>query len=329
MRQLHDGRARTGIERRVGDLGADGTADRAIAALAGRQLGVVTRGQLVAAGLGPGAIARRRRLGHLHPVHRGVYLVGHRALAPGARELAALHALGVGAVLSDVTAARWWRLLTPAGIEAEICVTVAGRNPGPRAGIRVRRTATLDVRDTRRLGLLRLTSPARTLVDLAAALPPRELEQALAQGERLRIVSRAEVRGALERAGRRRGVRRLRDLLAGDDPAFTRSQAEELLLGLIRRAELPRPLPNARIAGLEVDFLWPRERLVIEVDGYRYHGDRLAFEADRRRDALLGARGYRVLRFTWRQLRSEPHATVARVAMALGVASGGAAAPID
>lgn len=79
----------------------------------------------------------------------------------------------------------------------------------------------------------------------------------------------------------------------------------------------PAPEVNARLANLEVDFLWRRERLVVEVDGYRYHADRTAFETDRRRDAELSASGYRVIRVTWRQLNADRDPTLARLAMAL------------
>ena len=86
---------------------------------------------------------------------------------------------------------------------------------------------------------------------------------------------------------------------------------------LIRAAELPPPEVNARVGGFEVDFLWREQRLVVEVDGFRYHSSRAAFERDRRRDAALAAAGYRVIRVTWRQLVEGPEAVVARIAAAL------------
>jgi len=92
------------------------------------------------------------------------------------------------------------------------------------------------------------------------------------------------------------------------------------MLDLIRAARLPAPLTNTKIGAYEVDFLWPAERLVVEVDGFAFHGPRAAFERDRRRDAELQALGYRVLRITWRRLVEEPEAVVALIAAALSAA---------
>jgi very-short-patch-repair endonuclease len=100
--------------------------------------------------------------------------------------------------------------------------------------------------------------------------------------------------------------------------ALTRSEAESRFLDLVRQARLPEPSANHRVEGMEVDFYWRRARLVVEVDGFAFHGSVRAFEADRRRDARLVAAGLRVLRVTWRQLTGEPLAVIARVAMVLG-----------
>jgi very-short-patch-repair endonuclease len=101
------------------------------------------------------------------------------------------------------------------------------------------------------------------------------------------------------------------------EPGLTRSEAERRLQRIIRAARLPRPVTNVRVAGWEVDAFWPRERLIVEVDGYAYHGNRAAFERDRRKDAALTAAGYTVIRITWRQLKDEPLAVVALVARLL------------
>jgi very-short-patch-repair endonuclease len=101
------------------------------------------------------------------------------------------------------------------------------------------------------------------------------------------------------------------------EPALTRSEAERRLLELIRTAELPAPETNARIAGYEVDFVWHAQRLVVEVDGYAFHSMRSSFERDRRKDAELIARGWRVIRVTWRQLTEAPAALIATLATAL------------
>src|SRR5690606_24158237 len=109
----------------------------------------------------------------------------------------------------------------------------------------------------------------------------------------------------------------LRALLAGEALAFTRSEAEERMLALVRRAQLPEPQVNARYAGYEVDFLWRDQRLVAEVDGYTFHADTTAFENDRRRDLVLVSRGMRVVRVAWRQLMTAPEVVLVRLAQAL------------
>jgi very-short-patch-repair endonuclease len=101
------------------------------------------------------------------------------------------------------------------------------------------------------------------------------------------------------------------------EQGYTRSEAERRMLDLVRAAGLLQPLPNVRLEGYSVDFLWPAQRLVVEVDGYRYHGHRAAFERDRRKDAMLLAAGYRVMRLTWRQLVHEPMLVAAMLASAL------------
>jgi very-short-patch-repair endonuclease len=191
-----------------------------------------------------------------------------------------------------------------------------------RPGIVVHRTVRLDRRDRRLHGPLPLTSPARTLVDLAPSVTRDRLEQAIAQAGRRRLAREDEILAAGARAGRRRGSVVLEQLLGAGATAYTRSAAERRLLSLIREAGLPPPRVNSRLAGLEVDFVWPRRKLVVEVDGYGYHSDRLAFENDRRRDAKLIALGYRIMRITWRQLCDEPVGVVARLATALASTAG-------
>jgi very-short-patch-repair endonuclease len=162
-----------------------------------------------------------------------------------------------------------------------------------------------------------VTAVLLTILDLAATARPGELELALAEAERRRLLRIGRLREALERSPRR-GNARLRSVLertAG--PALTRSEAERLLLRLVRAAGLPPPEHNVRVGGHELDLLWREQRLVVEVDGYAYHSGRAAFERDRVRDAELLASGFRVLRLTWRRLVEEPESVVARLAQAL------------
>jgi very-short-patch-repair endonuclease len=291
--------------------------DWTIATLATMQYGVVSRKQLLAAGIGPGAIETRLKRHQLHPLHRGVYAVGHTALVPLAREMAAVLACGPGAVLSHRTAAWIWRILELAGELVE--VTVAGSNRR-RPGLIVHRSRSLGPTDTLMHRGLPVTSLARTLLDVAEDATARELERAFDKAITQRLTTYPALAAAVQQANGHRGVRAMRELLARtEEPTITRSEAEERLLALIRDAGLPSPQVNASVGGHLVDFLWRECRLVVEVDGYRFHSSRSAFERDRRRDAELNAAGFRVVRITWRQVAEEPVAVIARLAQALAV----------
>ncbi len=193
-------------------------------------------------------------------------------------------------------------------------VTVIGRRVRHHA-IRTHEVAHLDARDVRNLGPLPIASPARTLVELAALLGTRELAAAVERAQVNRLVTKPEIAAALDRATGLRGTRTLRSLV--DEPSFTRSRAERIVVALICAAELPRPVFNATVEGLEVDALWRRERVVLEFDSYTFHATRAAFERDRRRDATLARADYLVLRTTWTELTRRSPALVARVAEAL------------
>jgi very-short-patch-repair endonuclease len=295
-------------------------ADERIARLAARQRGVVTRAQLRAAGLSDPAIRHRHETGRLHRFTAGTYLVGHTAAAALAHETAALLGCGPDALLSHQSAAALW------GIEERapaVHVTVPRSGPSRPPGVQVHRVRALAATERRRRAGLPVTSPARTLLDLAGVLDAERLDSALERARAARLVTPAEVLAAIERTPRRRGSGTLRRLLE-DRPGLTRSRAERILVGLVRRGGLPRPRTNARIAGFEVDVLWPAERVVVEFDGFGFHANRAAFENDRRRDAELQARGYRVLRVTWRRLLDEPEAVLVTIArtLALSDASG-------
>jgi very-short-patch-repair endonuclease len=283
-----------------------------IARLATVQRGAVSHRQLLDAGLTHSAIGRRVANGQLHRVFRGVYLVGHRALAPLARESAALLAVGTDAVLSHESAALTWGLLTD--YDGAVQLTVAGRNPRSRSGLFIHRTDTPP--EVRRRHGLAVTSPAQTLLDLAATRSTHA-EHAFIEAHGRRLVHAPELERALERRGHRPGVRPLRALIEANESGFTRSKAEKKLRALLRAARLPEPRTNAMVLGHMVDCVWPDHRLVVEFDGYGFHGHRRAFETDRRRDARLVAGGYRVIRVTWLQLTLEPYAVLAAVAAAL------------
>jgi very-short-patch-repair endonuclease len=301
-----------------GPVGSSVQADLIIGALAAKQRGVVSRGQLLDRGVGAGAIDHRLALGRLHRIRRGVYLVGHSVPPRLAHETAALLSCGSGAVLSHRTAGRMSCLVARPGGLGEIDVSIPGRDPGRKPGICVHRVRALDERDVRRFEGLPITAPARTLLDLAGVASTREIERAIEEAEVRRLVRRHELTALLTRSGQTRGTAVLRRLLAADRaPALTRSEAEERLLALVKAAQLTPPEVNIRLGRHEVDFLWREEGLVVEADGFRFHSSRLAFERDRLRDAELQSHGWRVIRVTWRQIAHQPEAVVARIATAL------------
>jgi very-short-patch-repair endonuclease len=298
---------------------AVGNVDRAIAELAETQRGVVTRGQLLEIGMKPGAIKRRLRIGRLHGLHKGVYLVGHAAAPEGAREMAAVLVCGPRAVLSHRSAAYVWKLLPYPATPTPVDITLVRAHAATRGGIRVHRVAKLSRRDVRILSGLPITIPARTVLDLAGIASPDELDRAFAEAQVQRVVDARGLADQIARNPGRAGVRALRALIDAG-PAPTRSEAERRFLRLVRSAGLPEPQVNSRVGRYEVDFLWPDERLVVEIDGFAVHGTRRAFERDRQRDAALAASGYTVLRVTWRQIVAETQ-VVARLAASLAVRS--------
>jgi very-short-patch-repair endonuclease/predicted transcriptional regulator of viral defense system len=288
-------------------------ADRETVALARKQHGAITFGQLVELGHSRASIRHRVASGWLRRIHTGVYLVGavESALA---RSMAAVLALGHSALLSHDPAAVLWGLRkAPAQIQH---VTVVGRNVcGPKV-VQVHKVRTLHPSDARSRHGIPTTSPARTLLDLATQATQRDLDRAVNQARVTKLVSDTSFNEQSIRYPHHRGTAALRRALQLE-PAFNRSKGERLLLALVRKARLPHPVTNTELHGYEADHLWRDQRLVVEVDGYDVHSTRAAFEADRRRDAELQLRGYRVLRVTWRQLTEEPEAVVANLSAAL------------
>jgi very-short-patch-repair endonuclease/predicted transcriptional regulator of viral defense system len=277
--------------------------DLGIARMAGAQHGVVRRRQLLAFGLSVAAIEHRVRAGRLHRIHQGVYAVGHPVLTVEGRWMAAVLAAGGDAVLSHASAAAAWEL-RPVGAGA-IHVTVPG-DPGRarRAGIRIHRSATLEPDEATCLRGIPITTPVRTVIDLAATLKGRPLEQALDRAEQRKLIDFAELHEAIKSYPTRPGSPSLQAQLSRytAGTVFTRSELEERFLALCDQHGLPRPKVNTRIEGSEVDFAWRDAGLIVEVDGYAYHRSPSAFEDDRARDVALSVAGWTVLRFTWAQV---------------------------
>jgi very-short-patch-repair endonuclease len=266
-----------------------------LAKIAARQHGVVSYAQLRAAGLHRNAISARIRAGRLHRLHRGVHAVGHANIAYEGRCMAAVLALGDRAVVSHRTAAGLWRLLPPDHEAVEVTLpSDAGRCA--RRGITIHRSATLTARITRRRSGIPVTNPARTLRDLRRTVPQPVFRQALRRALDLRLVRSDQI----------------------PEEDLARSELERVFLRLCRRHRFPSPEVNARVGSYEVDFVWRDRGLIVETDGFRHHGHRAAFESDRVKDARLQSMGYRVLRFTYRQLTDDRSAVVAALRALLG-----------
>lgn len=255
--------------------------DALVAELASAQHGVVAIAQLRALGLTAKQVRVRVERGRWHALHRGVYAVGHRAVCKRGRLLGAVLACGPGAVLSHRSAADLWAIRQHRGRAVEVTAPVRRRH---RDGIRVHRSATL-AGDVTVVDGIPVTTVARTLTDLADVVVPTALRQALATAERLGLVDRADLTVA---SGRRRVVRGAH--------VFTRSQAESLLNAAFPTWAIEPPEINQDIGPWEVDFLWRRQKIVLELDFYATHKGRFAYLRDREKTADLQERGFTVLR---------------------------------
>jgi very-short-patch-repair endonuclease len=258
--------------------------DRVIAELSGGPHGVFTSAQLAAEGVGRTAIADRVRARRLYRMHRGVLsVVPPQLLRVEGRGLAAVLACGDRAGLAHLDAAALWEMIrAPSGPIHVIVPGPGGRRK--RSGIVVHRSSTLQPGDITEEDGIPVTTPARTLADLRRALPPNRFEPILRRAEKLRLDT-----------GSPQGL--------NDD--VDRTELERRFLALCQRHSLPKPDCQVIIGPYTVDFLWPHARLIVEVDGWETHGTRSAFESDRARDAWLTSEAYRVVRFTWRQVKDE------------------------
>jgi hypothetical protein len=288
------------------------TLDLAIARIAARQHGVITAKQLATVGLGRPGITERVGSGRLHRIHRGVYAVGHRAPSWHRRWMAAVLACGEGAVLSHGSAASLWGLLKP--IEGPIHVSAPSTSGhSKRRGIHIHRCPSLHTQSPaepspspsyprqaggRRGRLLTthrdnipVTTVPRTIEDLRASslIPPYLVRRAVRQ---------AELKGLY---------------LDGIETDHTRSDLETAFLALFAHHRIPPPEVNPKLGRYEVDFLWREEKLVVEADTFTYHRGSVSFEADHQRDLDLRSSGYAVLRFTDRQLETEPERIAADI----------------
>jgi len=254
---------------------------------------------LQALGYDKRAVHRLVAQGWLHRVHRGVYAVGHTRLSVKGKWMAAVLACGSGAALSQAHAAALHDLrTTPSGL---IEVTAPGRRHVP--GVRAHRARTLDPHDVTVVDAIPVTTVARVLLDQAERLSPQRLRTLLEATLRQDLFDLNQIMATIARNAGRHGIAPLTEALADlpDEAPWTQSEKERHFLEFARAHGLPEPSVNVVLLQDPVDFFWPASRLIVEVDGWRFHKTHVAFEADRAKDAKHHVAGYVVLRLTpWR-----------------------------
>jgi very-short-patch-repair endonuclease len=274
----------------------------------------VSREQLLGIGVSRRAIQIRIDAGRLHPLHLGVYAVGHRAVSREGELLAAVLGGGPGAVLSHESAAELWELQLGEGRRIDVTAPMRGDRPG----IRFHRGVLEAGEITTRKGIP-VTTPERTIVDVASRLDADRLERVIRKAEYEHLTTAASLTSCLSAHEGRRGMKTLRKALADADDAkgITRSTLERRFLLFLRKHRLPMPQLNKsmKLGGqwIEADCLWPEQRVIIELDSRGAHENRYAFESDRARDLKLQAAGWRTARVTWRRLHDHEDALAADV----------------
>lgn len=270
--------------------------------MVGRQHGVVARRQLLALGLSAQSIQHRVEKGRLHRVARGVYVVGRPELSPQGRWMVAVLSGGEGTALSHRSAGALWGIVAEASGWIDVSIRAGSCR---RRGLMVH-LRSLDSHDIDEHEGIPVTSPARTLVDLATQLPRSELERAINEADKLDLIDPDTLREELEGYRGQRGVRRLREILDRRTFRLTDSELERRFLRLVDDARLPMPMTRQRLNGFRVDFYWPALGLVVETDGLRYHRTPAQQARDHLRDQAHVAAGLTALRFTHAQVRFEP-----------------------
>ena len=312
------------IRPRLEQLDPRSSPDARAAQKAAAEWSVLSLSELRGCGLSPDQVTHRLRKGWLHRLYPRVYAVGHPAVSLDGRFLAAVKSVGEDAVLSHFSAAALWEFVAWDGRHPEVTVPRGGiKRP---VGIRTHRSSVLERRELMRHKGILVTSPARTLVDLAGVVNYRLLRRAWRQALFLRRVGLPQLVAAARRLGPRRGTANLNRVLTAG-PVPTQNDFEDVVHDLIVDGGLPPPDVNRplRIAGRRVipDLRLPEQRVVVEADGAAWHGNPVAREDDAERQALLEAHGERVIRVTWRQAIARPRQTLARVRAALAQPRGG------
>lgn len=277
--------------------------------LARRQHDMVARSQLLALGLSDAAIRHRIVKGRLHPKFRGVYAVGSPHITRRGWWTGAVLRCGSLAVLSDDSAGELMAIVS--GHVWPIHVSVP-RSACPRcSSIRIHRRSDLIPEDVTIVDGIPVTTPARTLLDLAARLSSVELEACVNAADKLEFIDPEELRSYVAARRGAPGAGALRELLDRRTFRLTDSELERRFLRLVRSAGLPMPRTGKRVNGFKVDFFWPELGLVVETDGLRYHRTAAQQTRDHRRDQAHIATGLTALRFTHAQVHFEAASVIA------------------
>lgn len=280
----------------------------AAAAIASQQWGRITTQQLKDAGVRRGAIESGSRSGRLHREHLGVYIVGHRAPSDHGRWMGAVLACGEGAVLSHRSAGRLWRIYRGEGPRVDVSVE---RNLEP-PGIWAHR-ALLPADEITHHDGIPITTVARTLVDLAHTLEPDSLTRAVREAQFLRRFDLEATRKAAERWP----SKALNSII--EDMVGASSRLDDAFMRMVRRHRLPMPAAQKVLLGHPVDYVWPEQRVAVELDGYNAHTSLDAFQRDRAQTNALQLAGWVVLRFTDSDVTKRPRRTVATLRQALSI----------
>jgi very-short-patch-repair endonuclease len=278
----------------------------------------VTTEQLADCGLQKDAIAHRVKGGWLHLVFHGVYTVGCGELPPLALELAALLACGEKSFVSHRSAAFVWGLIEAAPAQVE--VSVVGRGCRSRKGLHVHRIKAIDKPDLCRHEGLWISSPARAVLEAAAGASANEIGDMIDAGLSGRRLTPAGLEAVLKRNRGRRGAARLAAVLgdgADSGRGITRSRAERAFRKLICDAGLPQPLVNQPLGRYKPDFMWREQRLIVEIDSYRFHGGPRGFHNDHEKDLVYRDAGFDVMRPTRNHVVNEPARVLVRLVRAL------------
>jgi very-short-patch-repair endonuclease len=285
-------------------FGSRSVIDRAIAELAGRQSGYVLHKQLVALGLGRGAIARRLKRGLLIRVYHGVYAVGHIPAHPQLRARGALLACGRESALAYGSARSLWGIMPPWFEPFEVLVIGARRRP---VGIRVHHSGVLLRRDIVVRDGLRVTSPALTVLHNAPRLTDKQMIRAVNELRMERRLTHEHLVDVVERFPRHAGARRVRAMFGVTVKEPDRSRFEDDWRPFARAYGLRGWDTNKHICGYRVDVLFEPDLLIVELDGWGTHGTKPAFESDREQDAtILAQLGIPTYRVTRHQFKADP-----------------------